>query len=110
MNCVEKRTTSEAEKIAEGSAIQLTRKAVRSHPDPVSQDQRPEALGSKIIRRLHVPEMTRVQGTVGGASEVLSLLRESPSRSLYWSAGQAPKEVVHSLAQWSLMKGCSVLG
>jgi hypothetical protein len=65
MNCVGKRTTNEAEKIVEGSAIQLTQVAVRSYLHPASQDQRAEMLGSKkMIRKLHVPEMTWVQGTV----------------------------------------------
>jgi hypothetical protein len=71
MNCVGKGTISEAEKIVEGSAIQLTQMAVRSYLHPASQDQRAEMLSSKgMIRKLHVPEMMRVQGTVGGASEV----------------------------------------
>jgi hypothetical protein len=71
MNCVGKRTTSEAEKIVEGSAIQLNQSAVRSYLHPASQDQWAEMLDSKkMIRKLHVPEITRVQGTGGGASEV----------------------------------------
>jgi hypothetical protein len=69
---VGKRTTSEAEKIVAGSAIQLTPAvAVCSYLHPASLDQRAEMLGSKkMVRKLHVPGMTRVQGTVGGASEV----------------------------------------
>jgi len=71
MNFVGKGTTSEAEKIVEGSAIQLTQVVVRSYLHPASQDQRAEMLCSqKWIRKLHVPEMARVQGTVGEASEV----------------------------------------
>lgn len=46
-----------------------------------------EMLGSKkMIRKLHVPEMMRAQGSVGGASEVESLLWEISSRSPHWSA------------------------
>lgn len=71
MNFVGKRATSEAEKIVEGSAIQLTQVAVRSYLHPASQHQRAEMLDSKkMIRKPHVPEITRVQGTDGGASEV----------------------------------------
>jgi hypothetical protein len=68
---VGKRTTCEVEKIVEESAIQLTQVAVRSCLHPASQDQRAEMLGSmEMIRKLHVPEMARVQEMVGGASEV----------------------------------------
>jgi hypothetical protein len=71
MNCVGKGMTSEVEKIVEGSAIQLTQVVVCSYLHPASHDQRAEMLGSKkMIRKLHVPEISRVQGTIGGASEV----------------------------------------